>query len=302
MLEVVTHSGTFHADDAFAVAALRLAHPDEEVRVTRTRDRERMARADVRIDVGHRHDPASGDYDHHQPGGAGARPGPDGVPYASFGLVWAHHGPAICARVLPDGDHAALHAGVDHVLVAPVDANDVGIQLAPVRADGLAPYAVSAQIAALNPSWDEPDEADAAFRRAVDVAQLTLEREVARQASSLRARRHVLEAIATRDGDPRLIELDRDLPWTRPVVEQAPEALFVVYPKSDGYGLRTIPLVPGEFTNRKDLPAAWAGLSGEALAAVTGVPDSVFCHQARFLAVARSREGVLELARQALAD
>jgi uncharacterized UPF0160 family protein len=32
------------------------------------------------------------------------------------------------------------------------------------------------------------------------------------------------------------------------------------------------------------------------------VQDAVFCHTARFLAVARSREGVTELVRQALAD
>jgi uncharacterized UPF0160 family protein len=304
MLQVATHSGTFHADDAFAVAVLRLAHPDDEVRVARTRDRNAIAASDVRVDVGHRHDPAAGDFDHHQQGGAGER---DGIPYASFGLVWAHYGPAISAHELPDGDAAALHAGVDHTLVAPIDANDVGVSLAPAREDGLAPYAVSAQIAALNPSWDEPatpaDE-DAAFEQAVAIAELTLRREIARQASGLRARAHVERAIesAAAAGDPRLLELDLDLPWVRPVVEQAPDVLFVIYPKRDGYGLRAVPKVLGDFANRRDLPAAWAGLEGEALAAVTGVADSVFCHQKRFLAVARSREGVLELARQALED
>ena len=35
---------------------------------------------------------------------------------------------------------------------------------------------------------------------------------------------------------------------------------------------------------------------------MTGVPDAVFCHGARFLAVARSREGVEALARLALAQ
>jgi uncharacterized UPF0160 family protein len=298
MLRIATHSGTFHADDVFAVAVLRLAHPDG-VEVVRTRDRAVQDAADVRIDVGHAYEPDAGTFDHHQKGGAGER---DGIPYASFGLVWAHYGPAICAAAVGDGAAGELLRGVDTVLVKPIDANDVGVQLAPVREDGLAPYAVSAQIAALNPSWDEALDEDAAFAQAVEIAQLTLEREIARLASGLRARARVERAIAAANGEPRLLELDEDLPWIRPVVEGAPDVLFVIYPKRDGYGLRAVPKALGDFANRKDLPAAWAGLEGEALAGATGVADAVFCHGKRFMAVAGSREGVLELARQALAD
>jgi uncharacterized UPF0160 family protein len=297
MLRIATHSGTFHADDVFAVAVLRLAHPDG-VEVVRTRDRAVQEAADVRIDVGHTYDPDGGTFDHHQKGGAGER---DGIPYASFGLVWANYGPAICAAVA-DGDAPELVRGVDHLLVKPIDANDVGVQLAPVREDGLAPYAVSAQIAALNPSWDEVADEDAAFAQAVEIAHLTLEREIARQASGLRARARVERAITAAGGERRLLELDEDVPWIRPVVEGAPDVLFVIYPKRDGYGLRAVPRALGDFANRKDLPAAWAGLEGDALAAATGVPDAVFAHVKRFMAVAGSREGVLALARQALAD
>lgn len=57
---------------------------------------------------------------------------------------------------------------------------------------------------------------------------------------------------------------------------------------------------PGSYARRRDLPAAWAGLEGEALAAVTGVPDAVFCHRARFMAVAGSRVGALRMAELAL--
>ena len=70
-MRVATHPGTFHADDVFAIAALRLAHV--QVEIVRTRDEEAQAAADVRVDVGGRSDPATGDYDHHQRGGAGER-------------------------------------------------------------------------------------------------------------------------------------------------------------------------------------------------------------------------------------
>jgi len=87
-MKVATHPGNFHADDVFAVAVLELVHGSLEV--VRTRDADAQAAADVRVDVGGRHDPASGDFDHHQKGGAGERE--NGIRYASFGLVWREYG------------------------------------------------------------------------------------------------------------------------------------------------------------------------------------------------------------------
>ncbi|MBJ7331701.1 MAG: MYG1 family protein, partial [Solirubrobacteraceae bacterium] len=75
-MKVATHDGSFHADDVFAIAALRLRHPDLEV--VRTRDSDAHAAADLRVDVGMRFDPEAGDFDHHQKGGAGTRE--NGVP------------------------------------------------------------------------------------------------------------------------------------------------------------------------------------------------------------------------------
>ena len=66
---VATHDGGFHADDIFAIAVLRQALG--ELEVVRTRDAEKQAAADLRVDVGGRSDAATGDFDHHQRGGAG---------------------------------------------------------------------------------------------------------------------------------------------------------------------------------------------------------------------------------------
>src|SRR5919107_4332898 len=114
-MKVATHPGNFHADDVFAVATLGLA--EGALEVVRTRDRELIAAADARIDVGGRDDPATGDYDHHQKGGAGARE--NGVRYASFGLVWRRYGAALT------GDEETARA-IDDRLVQGVDANDTG--------------------------------------------------------------------------------------------------------------------------------------------------------------------------------
>jgi uncharacterized UPF0160 family protein len=111
-----------------------------------------------------------------------------------------------------------------------------------------------------------------------------------------------VEAAIARAADPRVIELDRNMPWRELVTSRAPEALYVMYPKSDGWGAQAVPEEVGAFGNRRDLPAEWAGQSGDELAAVTGVPDAIFAHPARFYVSAASREGIVALLEQALAD
>ena len=295
-MRVATHPGNFHADDVFAVATLRLAAALDgaTVEVVRTRDEALHAAADLRVDVGQRDDAASGDFDHHQKGGAGERP--NGIRYASFGLVWRHAG----ARVAGSEEAAA---SIDERLVQGVDANDTGQTIMESLVEGVRPMTVSGVIAALNPAWDEeltPEEEDARFEEAVALATLVLERQVAGSAAYQRSRRLVADAIA-RAEDPRLIELDRNMPWREAVVGEAPDALFVIYPKSDGWGLQAVPVAAGSFDNRLDLPSEWAGLSGAELAAATGVDDATFAHAAGFYAAAGSREGIIGLARLAMA-
>ncbi|MCW2968229.1 MAG: hypothetical protein JWM71_2001, partial [Solirubrobacteraceae bacterium] len=290
-MRIATHDGSFHADDVFAVAALQVAHGPAQV--TRTRDRALLDAAEVRVDVGMRNDPSTGDFDHHQKGGAGERD--NGIRYASFGLVWRAYG----ERLAGSADAAAA---IDERLVQGVDANDTGQKISESLVGDIRPMTVSGIVAALNPAWDEDLEAaqeDALFEQAVALATGILERALAGAAAFRRARDLVREAI-DRSSDPRIIELDRNMPWREAVVTTAPEALFVVYPKSDGWGMQAVPKVLGDFANRRDLPAAWAGLSGAELAQATGVADAIFAHTAGFYASAGSREGILALAERAL--
>lgn len=291
-MRVATHSGGFHADDVFAIAVLRLALG--EIEVVRTRDRDAHAAADIRVDVGGRDDPATADFDHHQRGGAGTRA--NGIRYASFGLVWREYGEALA------GSKEAAE-GVDEFLVQGVDANDTGQTIVESLVADVRSLSVSGVIAGFNPVWDEdlaPAEEDARFGDAVALAEDILRRSIAGAQAWQRARSLVHEAIE-RASDPRIIELDRNMPWREPLVSAAPEARFVIYPKSQGWALNAVPVDLGSFENRLDLPEAWGGLTDEQLQAETGVPDAIFAHPARFYASAATREGVLNLAHRALA-
>jgi len=290
-MRVATHPGNFHADDVFAVAVLELVHG--ELELVRTRDDETVAAADARVDIGGRSDAAAGDFDHHQRGGAGERA--NGIRYASFGLVWREFG-----SQLAGGEDAAT--AIDERLVQGVDANDTGQTISTALVEGIRPMTVSGVIGAMNASWDEEltaEEEDARFAEAVALARGILEREIA-GAKAYRRGLDIVRGAIERAEDPRVIELERKAPWHETVVTTAPDALYVVYPKSDGWGMQAVPKALGSFENRKDLPEPWGGHSDADLAQITGVPDAMFAHTKRFYASARSREGILALARLAL--
>jgi len=289
---IATHDGSFHADEVFAIAALGLL--GEPTEVLRTRDRDSLARADIRVDVGFRHDPATGDFDHHQREFEGIRA--NGIRYASFGLIWREFGTRVC-----DGDQEVADA-VDATLVQGVDANDTGQQITQPLVEGAYPLTVNGVIGGFNARWDETLTAEQErlrFDEAVDLARGVLAREVMSAASGRRSARIVQEAIAAAT-DPRLIEISVNAPWKQVLVPGAPDALYIIYPKRQGYGLEAVPRELGSFENRRDLPADWGGLEGVDLVAVTGVADALFCHAKRFLVVASSHEGIEELARLAL--
>ncbi len=56
------------------------------------------------------------------------------------------------------------------------------------------------------------------------------------------------------------------------------------------------------FESRADLPESWAGLTDAALETACGVSGAKFCHNARFIAVAETREAVLAMAAIAVAE
>ena len=83
---LVTHSGTFHLDDAFAYAVLRLAlglgAAGGDHALARTRDEAVISGADVVWDVGAVYDAAAHRFDHHQ---RGAPVRDDRLPYSAAG-------------------------------------------------------------------------------------------------------------------------------------------------------------------------------------------------------------------------
>ena len=299
-LHLVTHSGTFHCDDAFAYAVLRLAlrlgAPGTDHTLTRTRDPAVIAAADIVWDVGTVHDPAARRFDHHQ---LGAPTRPDtGLAFSAAGLVWQIHGAAAIAAILPHTSTemvARVAACIDDDVIRRIDAIDNG-DAPPGDTLGL-----SAIVEDCNPSWDSglsgsAAAEDAAFVCAADIMAAFLRRRADRVRARLQAASMVLNAHA-QGADPRILVMDRKLPWRDAVFSENLPVLYAIYPAGGGnWMIDAMPPEPGSFAQRLPLPAAWAGLQGAILAQVSGVADAVFVHARRFVGAARSKEGALAMA------
>jgi uncharacterized UPF0160 family protein len=128
---IVAHNGQFHADDVFAVATLSILIGDsKKIKIIRTRDEAVIQKADYVVDVGGVYDPEKNRFDHHQKGGAGKRD--NGIPYASFGLVWKKFGAQVAGS-------KRLAEIIDERLAAPIDAIDNGVSISKEIFEGIGP-------------------------------------------------------------------------------------------------------------------------------------------------------------------
>lgn len=268
-LRVATHHGAFHADDVLAFALIR-AFVDPGAQVVRSRSPEDWAAADVVIDVGGVFEPERRRFDHHQKEYVG--------PLSAAGMVlcWLE----ASGRVEP-----ALAALLRERLVDYVDDVDNG------RVEPRPAVPCFASIVHLcNLGAVELADFDARFHEAVGVASLLL-RGLSLEHEERQAARAIVEQAmeaALRRGD-RMLRLPRYLRW-KPAYFALGGAEhptdFVLMPGLDGTA-RAIAIPPEEnsFGQKRPLPAAWAGLVDEELAAVAGVPGARFCHKNRFICV-----------------
>ncbi len=288
-INVVTHSGRFHADDVFACATLTLLHNDH-IRIVRSRDENIIAEADCVVDVGGVYDVSTRRFDHHQKGGAGVRS--TGVPYAAFGLVWKEYGVQVCGS-------QEIATSIDENIVQSIDAGDSGIETYTAIAGKPFPFLVQNAFSAFMPTWKENDDTNEGFFIAVNFAKQILQRIIIQTRDFLEAKKCIAD-VYLHTQDKRLLVLDERYPWEEIVLAYS-EPLIVIVPTSSGtWKAETTLVVAKSFERKIKFPESWAGLRDEELARVSGVSDAVFCHTGRFIAVAKSKEGALALAEHAL--
>lgn len=257
----MTHAGKFHADDVFSSALLKIINPKIEIKrgFHVPEDFEGIV-----FDIGY------GKYDHHQ---EGAEVRENGVPYASFGLLWREFGESLV------GAEEAVR--FDESFIQPLDEDDntgCGNQLARV-------------IGKWNPSWDSTESADECFQQVSAMAVEILKKEFAAISSIQRAQGLVQQALE--NIKDKIVTLPKFAPWKNVLIPS--EAEFVAYPSQrGGFSAQVIPLDFDTNVPKCNFPEKWAGKSPDELRAISGVATLSFCHNNRFLISADTLEDVIK--------
>lgn len=279
---VATHRRRFHADEVFAVAILRLAgYTPSVMRIARD-NTDILNLADFRLDIGQRYQPSSGDFDHHQPQGAGQRQysAPYNVPYATAGLVWQYFGLTVC-----EGDRQLMEL-VDRQMIIHVDASDVGAKLFQGSAATL-PALIGRHNGV---DVDNDDEQMNRFMAMVDLAEMALVDIIANGKREQNTARKVADALHNHSGGKTLV-LDALVDWR----DAAPRRLL----RQKGIDVLLMPLgdeVAIHLTNNEHtFPTSWRKMQRQ-LQEVLKLPGYVAFANAR-QARAENLETAHELAR-----
>ena len=294
-IRVVTHSSSFHTDDVFAVATtlLYLEKQGKQAEVIRSRDKEVINSGNYVMDVGDVYNPEINRFDHHQYGGAGVRE--NGIPYASFGLVWKKFGEELCGS-------KKISEEIDIEIVQPIDGPDNGYGFMKSSIPGVFSFDIGLLTFLFTPTWKEKNaDLYQIFMKLVSHAKVILERRIKVGQDDLEAEKIVIDTY-NRSQDKRLIITEEGYPWES-VLNSFPEPLFVIYENRDkNWTIKAVRSEQNSFDLRKKLPENWAGKRDLELEKITHVSGANFCHMKRFMAVNKTKEGILKMAEIALGE
>lgn len=283
---IAVHDGKFHADEVFAMAMMRKIYPG--MKVVRTRDPKKLAKADMRFDVGGRYDPKTNDFDHHQSSFNLKRK--NRVPYSSCGLAWKHFG-----RKLVNSDGAWNF--MENNFVEFIDADDNGVEYSNGK---VRVYSIAEAIMSFNSTWESSKSQDESFLEAVRYAEKILDNELER-ANLIRKGNKIVEAAVKKSPGGYVFLPNGGLP--KDALYKAKSIKFYIMPMDDGnWASRALSVKEGSFECKAYFPHDWAGLSGEELETVSGVKGAVFCHKANFMIVARTKEAIVQMVELALKE
>jgi uncharacterized UPF0160 family protein len=284
-----THDGKFHADEIMATSVLKEIF---DVELIRTRDETVLDKLDIVYDVG------GGEFDHH---GVEKVYREDGIPYAASGLIWNKFGKQVLSfkdPKLKEGEIESIVQYIDRNLIEGMDALDNGIW---IDAAEIPIMSISSIISGFNPSWKSDKDENEAFNEAVEISTSILNNIIDERFSVLKARDIVAKAFEKRKVKELLI-LNKYCPYSETLreIDENNEVFFVIYPRKDSYAMQTVRKDDRE--DKKKLPESWAGKRDEELQAAARVDDAVFCHTGRFIAVAKSFEGIMKMAMLAISE
>ncbi len=273
---VGTHDGMFHADEVTACALLILFGCVDRDRICRTRDPHLLGTCEYVCDVGGVYEPERKCFDHHQVSYQG--------PFSSAGMVLSY---LKQQQILSDEEYQFFQGSI----IRGVDDHDNGRSNQQV---GVCTF--SHVIANFAPAEyrSSPEELQRLFYEALDFTLGHLRRLHVRFLYNQSCRQVVAQQM---DSKESYLVFDEAIPWLESFFALGGKnhpASFVIMPSQNHWKLRGIPPdLEHRMQVRIPMPLPWAGLLGEELQKVTGMPEAVFCHKGRFISVWETKEAAL---------
>ena len=180
--------------------------------------------------------------------------------------------------------------------------------LSGIQDHGSKDMSVSTMIDLLNPNWDEEQDVDGAFLKAVKFAQEILSRKIKRTVATLKAKSRISELIELCSGGVLVMPEFIGGNWIVNVLSDSnPKAADFYYGVFPGLNkewvVQAIPPALNRMRDKKKpFPKAWCGLSGQELVKVTGIETAIFCHRNGFIASAETREDAIRMANLAISE
>ncbi len=298
------HGSKFHSDDMLCAAMGRILGYE----IVRTLDKDIVQKVkpqDFVVDFGRVYDGVRF-FDHHQPGAPNAQECgiENRFPFAKVaaaGQFWHKYGKDVIKAIdpkVPEEVIPEIIDAVDTALIAPSDKVDTG--------DGDLPLGVtslSTVVTWFNPEDQDLKKFDAAFNVCLENVVLpTLKRCIEKMLVKVYGREFVKAAPIV---EGMVIVLDKYAPWQGTVIRtpKFDQCLFCVYPSlRGGWNGQVIPTSPTVNNARKDFPVEWAGLTDAEFCKAAGIEQKgqgYFCHVARFLVAAPTKEEVIKLCTKA---
>lgn len=292
-IKLVTHNGTFHADEVFATACLKIYYKKIEncsIKVIRTRDKKDISKADVVYDVGRIYDFTAKKFDHHQEGGADKRE--NGIPYSSLGLIWKHFGDKLVSG--PE-----IKKEIDDSFVQQICASDTGSVDFKIEGTDWNAWTFGSVVGLFQNDDRESVAQDKVFMKTVLAAEQILLKIIEKTEKRF-ADKALVEDAYLKAEDKRIIILEKGMSWKKTLIEKS-EPLFVIFPVAgEKYHIQAVPVEEGSFKSRKPFPAEWRGKTEPELERITGIKGLFFVHNSGFLAGVDNFEAAVAITKAAL--
>lgn len=267
-LNVAVHDGGFHADDVFSICLLKrlCAEAGVSLNIVRTRDCEKLAAADMRVDVGGRHNPETLDFDHHQRGDKSLEQ-ENGIKHAAIGLLaqWCM-------------EESFLNIFREKYLFGLEYQDNNGRSHEKYSSIGFC-------IQPFLPAYGQKEDLDELFWKAVSVAEIIFDRAIKTAEGILQCEEELPEATEEVLANGKILVLNRFMPL-QPFLHQGLCFTIVRKPKDAGFTFSGL--------NGHLIKPEWRGFKGEDLAKACGF-EGEFTHPAGFTGTMKTLEGAKAL-------